>query len=264
MYKHLTLLLCVMLVLVGCSTIPQTEHSNRLVHREIKQQPPFDFMPRDISIVSVGDSLTEGIGDVHELGGYISYLKTDLESIKSIRHANFTNFGINGNRTDQLLKRLKQEHISAAIEDADLVIITIGGNDVMKVFRDNLLGLNINRFVAAQTGYNTRLRQIIETIRTYNDHVAIILVGIYNPFIKWFSDIKEMDEIVDNWNRASSEVIAEFEHASFVPIADIFENNEESLLYTDHFHPNNRGYELISQRIYAYLQEQDLFLKILE
>ena len=46
------------------------------------------------------------------------------------------NLGKRGNRTDQLLARLNQPGVAAEVSRADIVFLTIGGNDVMKVVRD--------------------------------------------------------------------------------------------------------------------------------
>ncbi|WP_144463741.1 SGNH/GDSL hydrolase family protein [Siminovitchia fortis] len=252
MKKIVFALMCFVLLLAGCAN-----HTRELGKKEPalehKQMPPEDFIPQDVKIVSVGDSLTQGVGSDDKHGGYIPFLKENLENLKGINKAEFENHGKKGNRTDQLLSRLQQPEVQSDITDADFVIITIGGNDVMQVFRENLLGLKLNKFIAAEDEYQDRLDDILTLIRSYNSDAGIVLVGIYNPFIKWFSDIKEMDQIVDNWNNVSSETIAKYDHALFVPVADIFENNEESLLYTDYFHPNTRGYELIAERIYDLL-----------
>lgn len=256
MKKYLIALLVTLLLISGCA-IQNRDLSTKETALKTKQQPPADFLPHDIKIVSVGDSLTQGVGDEDKLGGYIPFLKKDLEKLNSVNTAAFENHGKKGNRTDQLLKRLKQPSVMADIKDADMVIITIGGNDVMQVFRDNLLGLKLNKFIAAEEAYQERLDEIITLIRNYNREAGIILVGIYNPFIKWFSDIKEMDQVIDNWNNVSYETVAKYNRGIFVPVADIFENNEESLLYTDYFHPNSRGYELIAKRIYEYLIAED-------
>ncbi len=254
--KKIVLALCFVLFLSGCISHTRQLSKNETAIEE-KQTPPADFIPQDVKVVSVGDSLTQGVGSDDQHGGYIPFLQAELEKLKGINKAEFINHGKKGNRTDQLLKRLQQPKVISDIMDADMVIITIGGNDIMQVFRENLLGLKLNKFIAAEDEYQKRLDDILALIRSYNSDAGIILVGIYNPFIKWFSDIKEMDQVVENWNNVSSETIAKYNHALFVPVADIFENNEESLLYTDYFHPNTRGYELIAERIYNYLTAEN-------
>lgn len=58
-----------------------------------------------------------------------------------------------------------------------------------------------------------------------------------------------MDEIVSDWNQAGQSVIANYPNAYFVPIEDLFLNTDENLLFTDNFHPNDKGYELIAERL---------------
>lgn len=260
MKKFIILLFCSIFVFSGCST-PYKEQKARITEHGYKQIPPDDFIPKDLRVVSIGDSLTQGVGDVKELGGYIPYLKEKLESQKDIRTADFINFGIKGNRSDQLLKRLDQPEVQTAIQNADIVMITIGGNDVMKVFKQNLTHLKLETFLQEEKYYRERLTNIIELVSSYNKQAKIILMGIYNPFMRWFADIKEMDQIISTWNDTSSDVVDQFDQAYFVPVADIFNNYEEDLLYTDYFHPNNKGYELIAARFYTYFNEHGIVEK---
>ncbi|MGE8204238.1 SGNH/GDSL hydrolase family protein [Heyndrickxia sp. NPDC080065] len=254
MKKILTLLLTILLFVSGCS-FGFKEHTLKTMNGESKTKPPVDFIPKDLSIVSIGDSLTEGIGDSSNNGGYIPYLRSDLETLKEVRKASFKNYGVMGNRTDQLVKRLQQNEIRSEIEKADLVMITIGGNDVMKVFKDNFSNLKISKFEHELIGYKQRLNEIIKTIREYNKNAGIVLIGIYNPFMKWFSDIKEVDEIILDWNNTSKQVINQYNKSLFIPISDIFEDQEKDLLYSDNFHPNDQGYKLIANRVFDYLND---------
>ena len=215
-------------------------------------------MPQKLTIVSAGDSLTQGVGDSTNSGGYIPYLKSKLEGLRNIQEATFYNFGVRGNRTDQLLKRIKTKEVRNKIKQADLVMITIGGNDVMRVFREHLTDLKLQEFVRARKQYQKNLNEIMLTVREENPHAGVVLVGLYNPFIKWFSDIKELQEIVANWNTASKEVLDQYPQTLFIPISDIFENKEEDLLYKDYFHPNDKGYELIADRLFEQLKGEKL------
>ena len=64
---------------------------------------------KDLRIVSIGDSLTEGVGDETESGGYVGILNHTFEDNQlNIR---IENYGKKGNRTDQLLKRLHQDEM---------------------------------------------------------------------------------------------------------------------------------------------------------
>jgi len=224
----------------------------------IKQDLPADFIPKDITIVSAGDSLTQGVGDSTKRGGYVPYLKDLLEKDKGIDGVNIVNFGVKGNRSDQLLERLHSKKVKQAVKDANMIIITIGGNDMMKVVRENFSKLSFQAFKQQKQIYEKNLDKAIKDIRSDSPESTIVLVGLYNPFIKWFADISEINDIIDNWNAASKEILSKYPDTHFVEVKDIFDEGSEELLYKDYFHPNDKGYELMAQRIYSTLTNEAL------
>ncbi|WP_042457546.1 SGNH/GDSL hydrolase family protein [Neobacillus dielmonensis] len=259
MKKLITLLILSIFVLSSCSeSEPVALHKEKQTVRKTFAPIPADFFPRQLTIVSAGDSLTEGIGDSTGQGGYLPYLKSMLENSKGINEVDFLNYGVKGNRTTQLLKRLNSTEMTMAIQKADLVILTIGGNDIMKVVKDHFSDLQIADFMEEKENYRDHLTQIIDTVVQENPNASIVLLGLYNPFSKWFSDIKELDEIVAEWNKTGQSVIANYPNAYFVDIEDLFEKTNENLLYTDNFHPNDKGYELIAGRLNKTMEEQVL------
>ncbi|HZG69900.1 MAG TPA: SGNH/GDSL hydrolase family protein [Chondromyces sp.] len=257
MKKQLLLFIMLTIGMTGCSGNILSEYAMKSDETSTKNVEE-EIIPQDLRVVSIGDSLTQGVGDSTNQGGYVPYLRERLENIKSVDEALFSNFGIKGNRTDQLLNRLQTEEVHNEIKQADLVIITIGGNDVMKVFRDNLSELQIDVFEKERSLYEERLNKIITEVRKKNPQAGIVLVGLYNPFFKWFADIKEVDHIVDQWNQSSKQIISQYPRTQFVEIADIFKDVEEHLLYEDHFHPNNQGYQLIADRLFDSINGEKL------
>lgn len=212
---------------------------------------PVNFIPKEMTIVSVGDSLTEGVGDSTKRGGYVPYLKEMLEMDKGISAATFYNFGVKGNRSDQLLNKLGTKKVKKAVNEADIVIVTIGGNDVMKVVRENFSNLNLKAFEKQNTIYKRNLAEVIQRIRQENENCSIVLVGLYNPFTTWFANVHELNEIINDWNQSSEKILAEYSDAYFVKVDDIFQRGGVALLYTDYFHPNDKGYELMAERVHA-------------
>lgn len=249
MLSRISLIMVSSLLLASC-TSNMTEQVERTFNMENKPIPDDSFLPADVNIVSLGDSLTAGVGDSQNLGGYVPLLEKNLEDKEEFGDVTIANFGKRGNRSDQLLKRVKEEEeIRSSIEEADSVIITIGGNDVMKVFRSNFPSLTFDDFVAAQVQFEERLTNIFSEIRTINPDASIVLMGIYNPFIMLSSDIEEMGVIVNEWNDTAESIAGQWDNTAFVRIADIFSETEKNLLYTDYFHPNDEGYRLIADRI---------------
>ncbi|MEH7236460.1 SGNH/GDSL hydrolase family protein [Bacillus sp. JJ1562] len=215
-----------------------------------KREIPDDFIPKDLHIASIGDSLTKGVGDEKKLGGYTSLLEEKLLGEKDVKSVTLENFGVKGHRTSDLLNRLKNEKVQEGIANADIIIITIGGNDIMKIVKENLFDLSLNVFQKEQEKYEVRLHKVLETIRNNNRDAEIVLVGLYNPF-GWFIDLStETNTIVDNWNEGSKNILSEFGHTKFVYVDDVFSQSSDNLLAEDEFHPNSKGYELMSERIF--------------
>ncbi|USK53391.1 SGNH/GDSL hydrolase family protein [Cytobacillus solani] len=261
MRKILPFILFNLLFLASCNSntfINEKLEQHKEVTLMIKEKVPEEFFPQDVKIVSVGDSLTQGVGDSTNRGGYVPYLEELLEKDKSINDALFDNFGIRGNRSDQLLKRIASSEVRDAVKEADYVIVTIGGNDVMKVVRENFSNLNLKAFSQQRKVYEKNLKEVLTTVRNDNPNSKIILVGLYNPFFKWFADIREINEIIGEWNQVSQDVLMKYRNTYFVGIADLFYDEGENLLHTDYFHPNDQGYELIANRIFEKINEEVL------
>lgn len=211
------------------------------------------FKPEDLRIVAIGDSLTQGVGDETESGGYVGILNHTFED--NDLNISIENFGKRGNRTDQLLKRLDKKEIRSSIEKADIVLVTIGANDIMQVAKNNLTDLNMDPFVQEEQGYSQRLTEIFNEIKELNPETQIYLIGFYNPFEKYFAQIEELGIIASNWNEAGKTVTDEFENVHFIPVADLFTDSESNLLADDFFHPNTSGYKLIAKRVLEHMNE---------
>lgn len=226
--------------------------------------------------VALGDSLTEGVGDQSERGGFVPIVAEDLQSRYNLSSIEVDNYGVSGDRSTQILKRLqKDEHLRKSLEDADFISITVGGNDLMKVFQDNFFSLTVKKFVKPRTKYTQRIETLLTEIRELNPTAPIYMMGIYNPFYLNFPDIEDMQTIVDEWNEATKETVASFEKTYFIPINDLLyqgldqkvgiesnldENAEtgssnslglaNNVLYEeDKFHPNNIGYQLMAKAL---------------
>lgn len=258
--KKLLMMIFMIGLLVGCSTHAVTgtgSVSENQTSLQPKKQIPEDFIAREINIASIGDSLTEGIGDESKQGGYTKFLKEGLLEQKDIKSITLNNYGVKGHKTTDLLNRLDNEEVQEGLKAADIIIITIGGNDIMKIVKDNLFDLTLQVFQEEQAKYETRLHRVLEKIRQVNSEGEIVLVGLYNPF-GWFLDLSlELNTIIENWNEGSQRVLSDFSNTKFVMVDDIFIGTEQNLLASDEFHPNTKGYELISERILEAIMNEE-------
>jgi lysophospholipase L1-like esterase len=217
---------------------------------------------KNLKVVAVGDSLTQGVGDDTDSGGYVGILNNTFE--ENDLNISIKNYGKRGNRTDQLLKRLGEKEISNSIKEADTVLITIGANDIMKIVKSNFNDLKYDTFEKEKPAYTDRLRSIFDEIHDLNPDTNVYLIGFYNPFEGYFNDIQELDVIMRGWNDAGKSVTEEYENVHYIPTADLFNNTKLELLAGDYFHPNSKGYKLIAERVLEYVDEISLEPESLE
>ncbi|WML39622.1 GDSL-type esterase/lipase family protein [Neobacillus sp. OS1-2] len=157
---------------------PFTDQSKKKVREVVNGV--VDFLEKDQKIVAIGDSLTEGVGDETKSGGYVGILNHTFEDQNLT--IKIENFGKKGNRSDQLLKRLENKEIATAISKADIVFITIGANDIMKVLKSNFTTLSLEPFQIERVEYTERLTAILNKMTELNPDAHIYLIGFYNPF----------------------------------------------------------------------------------
>ncbi|MEC0665607.1 GDSL-type esterase/lipase family protein [Priestia flexa] len=225
-----------------------------------KEQIPKGFFPVELEAVAIGDSLTEGIGDESKKGGYVPFIEQYIAKKNEVENVTISNLGKKGNRTDQLLARLKNPSIASKVSRADMIYVTIGGNDVMKVVRDYFYDISIKTFETEKSKYEKRLNEVFQRIRKLNPNAHIYLIGFYNPFFKTLSDMKEINVVIDEWNQASQQVAMNYENVTYVKIDDVFYDSSDNLLGKDEFHPNKKGYELMAERISDAMEEEDPLL----
>ncbi|TYS58132.1 SGNH/GDSL hydrolase family protein [Sutcliffiella horikoshii] len=225
------------------------ENQNTIINIEEKEEVTEEFFDRSFKLVFFGDSLTQGVGDESQKGGFTSIIKQHYEAKPYIDNVSVTNLGVRGNRTNHLLKRLEDPEVQEALAEADVIFMTVGGNDLMKVIRENFLDLTFSLFDKEQGFYAERLDSVLGEVRKHNDSSRIYLVGLFNPFYHFFQEIEEMNEVVTNWNATTISILDEYPNTAYVPIQDIFIDPEENLLDDDQFHPNQKGYQLIGINI---------------
>jgi len=213
------------------------------------------FTKEETRVVAVGDSLTQGVGDSTGNGGYVGILNNTVSQMNHL--VEFDNYGHRGDRTDQLLKRLDDPNVSTSIADADIVLMTIGANDIMQVLKDNFTNLNMEEFKEERVHFEARLREIFAKIRKMNPDIEIYLVGFYNPYDKYFKDIEELAMIVEDWNSASEAITEELDHVNYIPTKDLFDDTDEDIFAEDNFHPNDLGYQRMAKRVLEYLTKQE-------
>lgn len=217
--------------------------------------------------VAIGDSLTQGVGDTTNQGGFVPLLaqsltnETDFE-VKAI------NYGASGNTSAQILSRMQEKkEIGKDLKQARLMTLTVGGNDLRKAVLEDTSNLDLDRFDKPAKRYVKNLKQIIDLARKDNPDLPIYVVGIYNPLYLNFPDLTDLQTVVDQWNQRTEQTLAAYKDVYFVPVNDLlykgidgksgvteWEQGKETVtndaLYDeDSFHPNNTGYEIMKEAV---------------
>src|SRR5699024_2985569 len=189
---------------------------------------------KKLNIVAIGDSLTAGSGDETNNGGYVGILDDHLND-QIDANLTFTNLGKRGNRTDTLLQRLEEQDIINEIEEADIILITIGANDVMKVFQNNITRLTTDAFEEELPSFAVRLQAITDRLTTINDDANIYFIGFYNPYFHYFPEVEELDHIITTWNERIETMTKQYDHVTFIPVKDVVDDASFHFLAEDNF-----------------------------
>lgn len=206
-------------------------------------------------LLAIGDSLTEGVGDKSG-GGYVEQVRLHLEEAQA-RPLTLLNLGKNGIRSDQLLDNLEKDETQFALRQAQCVLLSIGGNDLMHVVKANFLDLALAQFEEALTEYEQNLMSIMDQIRAENGQAPVYILGLFNPFQLWFADLPEMALILEAWNGAIQTVAGQYEDVFFVQIDHMFEEHGADMLGEDFFHPNAAGYDWIAKQVLRVMAQSE-------
>jgi lysophospholipase L1-like esterase len=202
-----------------------------------------------IYLVALGDSLTYGFGDASGsgfVGDVVAHLRQQGGTVAQ------TNLGIDGLTSSGLVEQLKQTQVARSLREANVILISIGGNDLNNAA--GLPSIHPTKIAAAEKKFNYNLRYILQAIRGLNSQAPILLIGLYNPYGDIVQTRVQTDNIVASWNTDEMKIADGFQPTVVVQTYDLFQFDPGKFLYIDHFHPNQAGYNLIANRIWQDLQ----------
>lgn len=199
--------------------------------------------PRNvIAPIILGDSLARGTGDETGLG--IGGRLSDEMKRRRIPSKNVVNIAVNGARTADLTRQLESHNVRSLIGQANVVIISIGGNDLWggsdwrtsaPTDPDAVMGEVMGR-----------IEGVVKSVRAANPKARIFLIGLYNPF-RATPFGATLTAHVNQWNGKLMDRFGSDPNFTLVPTADIFSHRDRLAL--DRFHPGGEGYALIARRI---------------
>ena len=233
----------------------------------VMTKPSTSAKKKVVTYVAIGDSLTKGVGDTTNQGGFVPLLAQSLTNESGLEFKAI-NYGVSGNTSGQILSRIREKkEIRKDLKQAQLLTITVGGNDLRKAILEDTSNLDLDRFEKASKAYEKNLKQIIELARKDNPDLPVYVVGIYNPLYLNFPDLTELQTLVDQWNQRTEETLSAYHGVYFVPINDLLYKGidgksgvteselgketvtNDALYDEDSFHPNHTGYEIMKEAV---------------
>jgi len=195
--------------------------------------------------VILGDSVAHGAGD--ESGRAIAGRVDDELARLHIRSAPTINLGVDGARTSVVRRLLEKANAKSALRSADVVILSIGGND--------LYGDSIARLLAGLWPGHQRARVLIRVARVVSDiqhinaNAHIYVIGLYNPY-RHSSLAAFLDRQVNLWDAGLITRFASMRRVTVIRVCDLLDRDDR-ISTLDRFHPGTNGYAAIAARIAA-------------
>lgn len=200
-----------------------------------------------LTYLALGDSLTAGLGASEtgylRLQAFVPRLTTHLRNEYQVH---VENHGIPGITSDQLLFYIQQgPGVKEKLQEADLLTITIGGNDLLQLLRTQDLSQTVIQNTIQQFG------QVIETtiseIRQQNKKTPIYIMGLYSPYDPGHPLHEVGKQSISAYNQELARRINKFDGVNLVSVFESFQERGTQLTHISNndIHPNDQGYELI-------------------
>jgi len=219
-----------------------------------------------VEYLAIGDSLAAGINDQGQLGrGYADFFAEALHKNGDLKSYN-KGFSYPGYKTTDILKDFKENPskqivnlngfqdeqitIKKAIEEADILTISIGANDVLSYLKldpsTNQFQFSYSEIMAGIQAMATNYDAILKNIRTINPDIEIFAMGYYNPFphlVEYETQLSLLVRMLDNTVRS----VVTANNGHYVEVAgEIAKDNKSNLPNPNNIHPSEQGYQVVA------------------
>ena len=200
-----------------------------------------------LKFLVLGDSIAAGSGV------YINSEKRAYAPIvAAAKGYDLTNYGAGGDTSAHLLEKVaRQDNTRRAIRQADVIAVSIGGNDLMHaedfttMVIEGLLG-DYSQMEPILAAYRENFAGIIGGIRALNPNALLIVQTLYNPAFPLPSLRKAYGTAVQGLNACIRGYLAA--HPGAFVVADVYSAFEprRGAVFVDMTHPNGYGHSVIA------------------
>ncbi len=173
----------------------------------------------------------------------------------------YENYAVPGHTTANLLRRMENDTVREAIQKADIINISIGGNNFLlgninNLLYDGIVKEDYARFDEIANGFYEDLGKIVNGIRALNADAAILLQTLYNPQTGYVGDVYQLG--ADRLN-AKLWAFAEANPGEIL-VADVAQalTDSDNDFAKDRIHPSAVGNEKIALTVLQTLYDNGL------
>lgn len=194
----------------------------------------------------LGDSIGYGSGIRNSQDACYGKIVADTNGYEYANHA------IPGHTTTNLIARLKEDVVKADVEKADIISISIGGNDFLM---SNLYGLmfdamvkeDYSKFDEIAHSFYENFSTIISMIRELNGEAVILMQTLYNPQSGYLR--APYQQGADRINAAIEKFSKETPGEIIIVDVATALNSDMGNFASDAIHPSAKGNEEIAKAV---------------
>lgn len=212
------------------------------------------FADEPLNYVVIGDSIARGAGIYNSDEACYGRIVADTNGYS------YKNFGVDGDPSWELMNKVRSQDESAAVAAADIVSISIGGNDYLQQNLPKLITHvtfgNYKIVNDIQNNFRENLTDILDYIIGINPDVVILVQTLYNPrtdLIRFsFGEAtKRVNEVVNEMPAAYPGTVFTVDTISAV-------EGKPECVAMDGIHPSAYGNIVIAKLVLAKLHELGL------
>ena len=259
MRKAFCVIISAVFLFLFCSCTGEKEVNSDLSAKLPKRQ--------GLKITALGDSIAAGYGLESQDDNYLSIFSKNIG-------ASLKNDAVSGYDSGDLVSLLSDGKVNEDIKSADMIIISVGGNDILhkkeeviSVIKEAFLHggdyfpAEINEIYAS---FETNLSAVFSYIHGINPNAAVIIQTLYNPALKQGYKISVIDasKLIDKYivrlNESIISVSSDFSYVTVFDVADEMNKDADNFynLKTDFdIHPTKKGHLTLSELYTKYYNE---------
>lgn len=211
-----------------------------------------------LNYLVLGDSIGVGAGVVNPGEASFGRIVADTNGY------NYENHAVSGYNSGAMLAHIKLPHVRNSIKEADIISVSIGGNDFLT---SNMAQLGfeaavldkVSTFDKIADKFYKNFCKIIAEIKKHNPDAVILVQTLYNPMDNALDSFYQLG--VDRLNACYRRYLTE--HPGSIVIVDVakaFEGHPEYIA-NDCVHPNAQGNVVIAKLVLETLKSLGLGTK---